>query len=128
MVAGFAAVLAGGIMLAGCGDDKKDESSSATTEATSTGKGKQTGLTTKDFEFSPKTLTATSGDAITITLKNEGQAEHNFSIDTLSVNQDVEPGQTQTVTFTPGATGNIEFVCKYHKGRGMTGTLTVNQP
>ena len=82
---------------------------------------------TTDFKFTPTTLTATAGKPVTVTIKNNGQAEHNFSIDSLKADKDIEKGESATVTFTPTQAGGIEFFCKYHKAsNGMTGTLTVS--
>ena len=64
--------------------------------------------------------------AAQLTIKNAGQAEHNFSIASLHVNQDIDKGESKTVTFTPTQAGSIEFFCVYHKvSKGMTGTVTV---
>src|SRR5438552_649091 len=38
-----------------------------------------------DFYFEPTFITVKAGDTITVTLKNEGKAEHNFSIDSLKI-------------------------------------------
>lgn len=126
MTAGLIVVVAG-LVLAGCGGNDKKESSSATTEATTASAGgATTNVVAKDFMFEPNTLTAKAGQAVTVTIKNEGQAEHNFSISSLNVNKDIESGKTETVTFTPTAAGSIQFFCEYHKdSKGMVGTLTV---
>src|SRR4051812_46647194 len=98
LIAAGLLVVAAGFVLAACGGDDKSETSSSTTEATSAAKGASVALATKDFEFAPKTLTAKAGEAVTVTIKNEGQAEHNFSIESLKVSKDIEKGQSATVT------------------------------
>ena len=35
-------------------------------------------------------------------------------------------GKTVSVSFTPDQAGKIQFFCKYHKSRGMVGTLDVS--
>jgi plastocyanin len=77
-------------------------------------------LTVKDFEFDPGSLTVASGET-TITVTNDGAVEHNFSLDDGSVSQDIEPGESATVTVNVSA--DAPFHCKYHTQ--MTGTLTV---
>lgn len=77
-------------------------------------------LTVKDFEFDPGSLAVTSGET-TITVTNEGTVKHNFSLDDGSVSQDIEPGESATVTVN--ITADAPFHCKYHTQ--MTGTLTV---
>jgi plastocyanin len=135
MTAGLLVVTAG-LVLAGCGGDDKTESTATTKGTTSATTGVGTGsvgapsealtVVTKDFQFEPATLTAKVGKQVTVTVKNEGQAEHNFSITSLNVNKDVEKGQSAVVSFTPTQAGKIEFFCEYHKAsKNMVGTLTV---
>ena len=115
-----------GLVLAGCGGggNKKAE---ATGAASSGGGGATVNLVAKDFQFEPTTVTATAGKPVTVTIKNEGQAEHNFSIESLKVNKDIEKGESQTVTFTPTQSGSIQYFCEYHKNsHGMVGTLNVS--
>jgi plastocyanin len=76
-----------------------------------------------DFMFSPTTISAKAGDKVTVTIKNSGSYEHNFSITELGVSQDVEKGDTKTVTFTASGNTNLKFFCKYHSARGMVGMV-----
>jgi uncharacterized cupredoxin-like copper-binding protein len=63
---------------------------------------------------------------VTITLPNEGVTLHNFAIDELGVDVDIDPGATQQVTINAPA-GTYEYYCNVpgHKQAGMKGTLTV---
>jgi nitrosocyanin len=117
-----------GLVLAGCGGGggSKKAESTATSAASNAGGPVTLNVVTKDFMFEPATLNATAGKPVTVTIKNEGQAEHNFSIESLKVNKDIEKGETQTVTFTPNQSGAIQFFCEYHKTtKNMVGTLNV---
>jgi plastocyanin len=59
-----------------------------------------------------------------VTLKNTSKVEHNFSIDSLHVDKDVDAGKTETVTVTlPSSTSRVAFYCKYHKSLGMQGAF-----
>jgi plastocyanin len=117
-------VVAVGAGIAGCGGGGGSKKTASEKPASSSSGG--TTIEAQDFKFVPNTLTATAGQAVTVTIKNTGQAEHNFSIESLKVNKDIEKGESATVTFTPTASGSIEFFCEYHKAsKGMTGTLTV---
>ncbi len=40
------------------------------------------------------------------------------------MSKDVEPGEEGEVTVTVPKSGTLTFYCKYHRDRGMTGTLT----
>jgi plastocyanin len=76
--------------------------------------------------FSPTLVTGTPGQKITIELKNESASvPHNFSIESLKINQDLDPGQTATVTVTLPASGSLEFHCEYHQTTGMVGEFTI---
>ena len=79
-------------------------------------------LTVKDFAFDPATLEVSAGEH-TITITNTGAVEHSFTLDDDSVSQDVEAGESATVTFD--ATETIGFHCEYHPDT-MKGTLTVS--
>ena len=68
-------------------------------------------VTVKDFEFDPSTIDLSSG-ATTITITNNDSVEHSFTLDDDSVSQDIEPGESQTVTVDLTATTG--FHCKYH--------------
>ncbi len=108
-----AAVLAIGSMAAACSSSGGDSSSSP---AASVGAS----LTVKDFEFSPGSLSVASGSS-TITVMNTGTHKHSFTLDDDSVSQDIEPGESQTVTVN--LTADAPFHCKFHTQ--MTGTLTI---
>ena len=121
-------VATAGLVLAGCGGGGSDKEKSESTEATEApaAGGTTVNLTTEDFKFNPTTLTATAGKPVTVSIKNTGNAEHNFSISSLNVSKDVEKGESEKVTFTPAQSGTIQFFCKYHKdSQGMVGTLNV---
>ena len=116
-----------GLVFAGCGGGGGSKKTSANGASSSGGGGATMNLVAKDFMFEPATITATAGKPITVTIKNEGQAEHNFSISSLSVDKDIEKGESQTVTFTPSKSGKVEFFCKYHKAtKNMVGSLNVS--
>jgi len=72
-------------------------------------------VTAQDFEFSPSTVTIPSGGSIEIT--NAGEATHSFTMDDESVSEDLEPGQTVTVTIATAGS----FHCRFHAQ--MTGTV-----
>ncbi len=91
---------------------------------TGTPAGSDSGLaiTAEDFQFSPSSLTVPSGES-TITVTNEGEVEHSFTLDDDSASEDVEAGETVSVTVD--ITQDAGFHCEYHPDQ-MTGTLTVS--
>jgi plastocyanin len=77
-----------------------------------------------DFAFEPTTLSVSSGDTITVT--NEGEASHTFTVEEGEehlIDQEVAPGASSEVTVDLEA-GEYEFYCEFHPE--MTGTLTVS--
>jgi plastocyanin len=79
-------------------------------------------LTMVDNEFQPADLTVSSGTELT--LSNEGQAPHTFTVTDAGIDEEVDAGQSSstTVDLDPGT---YDFVCQFHESAGMTGTLTV---
>jgi plastocyanin len=80
-------------------------------------------VTISNFTFDPSTLTLPSGQDVTIEVTNNDDVEHSFTLDDDSVSQDVEGGESQTVTLN--LTDGIGWHCEYHPER-MKGTITVS--
>jgi plastocyanin len=77
-----------------------------------------------NFKFDKTSLDMQSGSQVKVELRNQGQAEHNFTFTEAGANQDVEAGEDATATFTAPAAGSYQFTCKYHPSQ-MKGTVTV---
>ena len=113
------------------------------------GQGSSTELTVDmtEFMYSPTEYTIPAGQEITLTLVNNGAVVHEFVImnfgktATIPFSDDdegniyweheVEPGNTETVTFTaPSEPGEYEVVCGTagHLENGMQAKLTVVNP
>ena len=99
--------------VAGCGGGGSSSGS---------GSGK-TQLDMNDYYFNPGAVKAPAGKKITLDLKNDGATEHNFTLTEQGVSKDVEVGEEAEVTVTVPKSGTLTFYCKYHRSRGMTGTL-----
>lgn len=107
------------LVLAACGGDDEggDETGGGTTGATETGGG--TSITIADFAFDPNTISVSGPTEITIT--NEDSADHTFTLDDGSVDQEIAAGQSETVTVDVSETTG--WVCRFHPT--MTGTVEV---
>lgn len=81
-------------------------------------------VTAKDFSFKPAKLRGTLGAPIEITLKNNGQVSHTFTIDEFNVDTEIAAGETTTLTLLPPEAGEFNYYCRFHEGRGMRGTIT----
>jgi plastocyanin len=133
-----ALVAAAALGLAACGSSSSDNTSSSSSSAGG-GYGAKAAKTTKttaagtsptevdmhDNFFQAKTITGKAGSTIKVKLKNVGNAEHNFKIDSQlkQADADLEPGKTATVSVTIPKSGTLQFYCEYHKGLGMVGTV-----
>jgi plastocyanin len=76
-----------------------------------------------DFYFSPTVLTGKPGQTLTLELKNEGSATHNFTLAEQNISQDLAPDQTAEVKVKFPKSGTLLFHCKFHESGGMRGAL-----
>jgi plastocyanin len=81
---------------------------------------------TYDIYFEPTELTIPADTDVTVTLPNDGVTLHNFSVDELGIDVDIDPGATEEAVINASA-GIYEYYCNVpgHKEAGMVGTLTV---
>jgi plastocyanin len=93
-----------------------------------------TGKTTFEIEasndssgyfFKPTILQGSGGQSITLEIKNDGSVLHNFSITSMNVNINIEPGASQEVKVTFPQSGTVEYFCSIHHALGMAGELSV---
>ena len=141
-------IIAGCVLLlaaAGCGSSSSSSSGGTTTEESSGGGGQKTiagvqandhgtkavedsGKTEvelDDFYFKPTVLEGKPGQKVELELKNEGETEHTFTIDSQSVDKELGPGEEAEVEVTIPKSGVVSFYCKFHKSSGMAGALAV---
>lgn len=110
-----AAVFALVLFMAACSDDSGNEPPA--------GGGADQTMTIADFTFDPSTLTVPSGQEVTVEVTNNDDVEHSFTLDDDAVSQDVEAGESATVTLN--LTEGIGWHCEYHPDQ-MKGTITVS--
>ena len=132
-------VLVGVLALAaaGCGGGGDNGGGSASAATTTTaaagttttaggggGGGTEIQLVASNFKFDKTSLDMQSGSQVKLEIRNQGQAEHNFTFAAGNASQDVEGGEDAKATFTAPAAGSYPFFCKYHP-TAMKGTITV---
>lgn len=81
-----------------------------------------------EFKFEPATITVTPGQAVKLTLKNEGVIDHSWSLQAVGFKITALPGKSETKIFTaPTAPGTYDVDCDIagHKDAGMSGKLVV---
>ena len=132
---------------AGCGSSSSSSSGGTTTEATSSGGGGsqktiagvnandhgtkavedngKTEVEMDDYYFKPTVLQGKPGEKVRLELKNEGQTQHTFTIDSQGVNKELGPGKKAEVDVTIPKSGVVSFYCRFHKSEGMAGALAV---
>ena len=81
-------------------------------------------LVAQDFSFDTASLEVQPGTEVTISLKNEGEAEHTFTIEELDVEAEAQGGETAEASFTAPDSGSYEFFCEYHPD-DMNGTFSI---
>ena len=82
----------------------------------------------KDFEFEPDDITAMRGRTVEVTVTNEGERAHNFSVPGLDVSTtDIPPGGTETIEFLIDKGNRFTFLSTVEgdEDAGMTGILRV---
>ena len=80
---------------------------------------------TSGYYFKPTILQGSGGQSITLEIKNEGSVPHNFSITSMNVNVNIDPGASQEVKVTFPQSGTVEYFCSIHHALGMAGELSV---
>jgi uncharacterized cupredoxin-like copper-binding protein len=124
--------------VAACGSDDDDSGSSTEISATM-----------EEFEFTPTSWSVAANEEITVNLENTGSVEHEWVIlqpgvtieseadlpeteeellaDFVYWEDEVEPGDSKTLTFTAPAAGTYQIICAIedHFDAGMEATLTV---
>ena len=118
-----AVLLLGALLIGACGGG--DEAGGSAGESGEAAGGGQTfTVVAQDFSFDTTSLELEPGAEVTVTLDNQGEAEHTFSIEELDVEAEAAGGETAEATFTMPDSGSVEFFCEYHPD-DMTGTLSV---
>jgi plastocyanin len=78
-----------------------------------------------DFYFGPTVLEGDAGQTLSVALHNEGEASHTFTIDEAGIDEEIQPGAETTVDVTFPQSGALVFYCRFHRGGGMLGALSV---
>ncbi len=135
------AVLAG-LVLASCASDSgssngSSDSGSTTPPVTLTGDVKDHGkkdiagdgmspklsMQADDAYFEPTYVKAAPSATVSVTVKNAGKLDHNFSVDGQPIDVDLAPGASKTVQVKIPADGGLRFFCRIHQGSGMQGAF-----
>lgn len=81
------------------------------------------------YYYNPKEIRVKKGDTVQIVMTAKDMM-HDFNIDELGVKMPItKSGETNSVTFVAGTTGEFEYYCSVgqHRQLGQTGTLFVEE-
>lgn len=80
-----------------------------------------------DIDFTPATIALTAGEPINVTVVNEGETLHDFTLEAAGIHVNVEPGTTKTTSVTIDDPGSYRAVCTVagHAEAGMVIDLQV---
>jgi plastocyanin len=78
-----------------------------------------------DFYFAPTVLEGEAGQALSLSLLNEGAAPHTFTIDDQDVDVQLGAGESGQAEVTFPDSGALVFYCRFHVSGGMLGGLSV---
>jgi plastocyanin len=132
------------LLLAACGDDDGGNAGSGSSNGTSGEEppvslegdvndhgtadvqNDEIELELDDFYFEPTFVKGAPGENVTVDLTNEGDTAHTFTSDALGADEEVDPGDSSSVTVTLPADGAVEFHCRFHASQGMKGAFFFN--
>jgi plastocyanin len=145
-IAAIAALAAGSLLLAACGDDDDQTGSDMPAMGDEAGMGddghgghddeeenspvadgaRQIEVTAADFAFDPDEVTAEAGEDLAIVLTSEDLL-HDFVIDEIDAHVAADRGETAEGGVTADEAGTYTYYCSVpgHREAGMEGTLTV---
>lgn len=112
----------------GCGEDEGGKITVGGQEANDHGTEDVSGSDSAEFEmddyyFEPTVVQGEPGQKVTLEAFNEGDEEHNLTIEDQDIDEDLESDEETEIEVTIPESGTVVFFCKYHESRGMRGAL-----
>lgn len=87
-------------------------------------KSDATELEADEFYFDKTFIKGTAGETVGVTVKNEGNVAHTFTIDAQGIDEELQPGDSIDVDVTVPKNGKVaNFYCRFHVGSGMQGAF-----
>ena len=85
-------------------------------------------LSATDIDYAPATLDLKAGESTNITVVNDGETLHDFTLEAAGLHVNVEPGQEVTTSVTIDEPGTYEAICTVagHAEAGMTVEVVVS--
>jgi plastocyanin len=76
--------------------------------------------------FKPTVLLGAPGQRLEVTLSNQGNQLHNFSVEGQRIDENLEPAFPVTVIVTFPQSGAVGFRCKFHLRENMRGEFATH--
>lgn len=109
------------------GDDEKSPpvtlEGKVNDEGTKTLRGDELELEADDFYFEPTYVEAEAGATVKVEVENEGKATHTFTIDSLEIDQEIQPDEKKEISVTLPSSGTVNYYCRFHRAQGMQGAF-----
>jgi cytochrome c oxidase subunit 2 len=113
------------LVVGACGGDDDDSGSGDGGGNGGGSEAQSIEVTAANFAFDPTTIEVEPGQEITVTLVNDDDAEHSFTVEDLDVEVEAHGGESADVTFTAPDSGSVEFHCEYHPEQ-MRGEISID--
>jgi uncharacterized cupredoxin-like copper-binding protein len=80
-----------------------------------------------DGDFQPESIDAVAGEPINVTVTNEGEALHDFTLEQADIHVNVAAGETKETSLTIDESGTYKAICTVpgHEESGMTVQVVV---
>lgn len=82
----------------------------------------------EDNYFSPTVIKGKPGQRVLVSLENESQSPHTFTIAGTYIDMQIQPGGLSEVPVKLPKSGNLSFFCTFQKKNGMAGVFNVSGP
>jgi len=133
----LALALAVALLLAACGAssgaDSQSEDAGGHMAAESTAEpvegASEITVNAVDIDFRPASFEVVAGEPVNVTVANDGETLHDFTLEAADVHVNVEPGETKTTSFTINEPGRYKAECTVadHAEAGMTIGVVVGE-
>jgi uncharacterized cupredoxin-like copper-binding protein len=86
-------------------------------------------VTAVDIDYKPATLELVAGEPTNVTIVNEGETLHDFTLEEADVHANVEPGSEVATAVTVDEPGEYQAICTVdgHEEAGMIIDVTVKE-
>ena len=118
-IALFVVLLFGAMTIAGCNNGGDGGYGSQSSGVARGGSVKEFNVIISGYTYSPPSITVNAGDRVLVTVTNNDQTSHGFSLAKFGVQDSIRPGQTKTIQFTANKAGGASTFCSTQHGEKL---------